>query len=329
MSNGGSQGSGGGGGSGVGTIGGIVQLIQASGSKRRAINPFGAAQRAFATEQQINEIQGRIDTDIRLGNPANQFDLTLLENLLTRRERLERKFKKQVKRKPKIFTRAGIAAGTTFAQLIAAIAGGSRAQRTIAQFASPIFNPPPLPALSGGTSTMPFVVTPTASAPGEFGGFGNLLTSIVTAGGNIASSLLAPRTREPVRLPGFQQASLIPAIPGALGALRGLLPSLGGIGAGAVGGELADSLQNLFRSGGASSLDDTAAFTDPVPGSCRPKAHVKINPCTGKGIWFSPRGTPMLFSGDLATCKRVARVNKRVQKAMPSKHHHHRKAAKR
>lgn len=176
---------------------------------------------------------------------------------------------------------------------------------------------------------MPFTVTagPQGTTGGlDFGGFSGLLQSVITAGGQIGSALLGGGSG-PGFDPRFQQAGfplVAPALGGVARLGSRLFPSLPAIGGGIVGGEIADAFQNLFRSGGASTQDDTAAFTDPVPGACRPKAHLKVNPCTGKEVWFSPRGRPMLFSGDLATCKRVARVNKRVQKAMPSKHHHHR-----
>ena len=166
---------------------------------------------------------------------------------------------------------------------------------------------------------MAFVVTPAASQPSSFGGFGELINNAINVAGDIFGR------RPPMQLqpfPPIQQAGfpLVPAIGGAVGPLlRGVLP---GIGAGAVGGEIADAFQNLFNSGGAASTNDAAAFTDAVPGACRPKAHMKTNPCTGKGTWFTPRGRPLLFSGDLSAAKRVDRVTKRVLKQMPTKHTH-------
>ena len=314
---------------GVGdVVGTIIDLTKKKPRKGQDPLSFGLA--TLRVQEMIATTERKIEQDVRLGNPISDDDLRRLVKLNKRLEGIAVRFERKKKFQPRALIRAGIDLGLTAAQFAALLAPTSRGQKAIAAFSSPIFNPAPLPSASiGGTSTMPFVVTPAATAPGSFGGFGDVINNLITAGGQIGSALLAPK-----RSPGFQQAgfgSLVPAVGGAVGpalrGLRALLPTVGGVGAGAVGGELADAFQNLI-SGGASTLDDSAAFTDPVPGSCRPKAHVKVNPCTGKGIWFAPRGRALLFSGDLATCKRVARVNKRVQKAMPGKHHHHRKAAK-
>jgi len=335
----GGGGSAGGSSSGVGGVGGVIELIVgASKTPRKSQDPFSFGFATLRTQEMINTTERKIAEDVRLGNPVLDSDLRRLVKLNKRLEGISVRFERKKKFQPRALIRAGIDFGLTAAQFAGLLAPTSRGQKAIARFSSPIFNPAPLPAPGiGGTSTMPFLVTPAASEPSTFGGFGDVINSLVRAGGQIGSALLGGNGRDRDldirRATGsnIRQASLVPsAVGGALGpALRGLLPSLGGVGAGAVGGELADAFQNLFTSGGASTLDDTAAFTDAVPGSCRPKAHVKVNPCTGKGVWFSPRGRALLFSGDLATCKRVARVNKRVQKAMPPKHHHHRKAAKR
>ncbi len=166
-----------------------------------------------------------------------------------------------------------------------------------------------LPAQPGGTR-MPFVTTPGfASSPGPFD-FGGLLQSGLNLASSIFSKPQAPATRFPeLSRTGFP----LPALLGAAG--RALLP----VGAGFTGG----IASGFFGDGGAADLDETAAFTDPLPGRCRPKAHVKINPCTGKGVWFTPRGRPLVFSGDMSACKRVDRVAKRLDKARPKRRHHH------
>jgi len=173
-----------------------------------------------------------------------------------------------------------------------------------------------LPTQQGRTA-MPFVTTPSfAPSTGsfDFGGFGGLLQS----GINLASSIISPPQSPATRFPGVQQAGFPLALPAIGAAARRLLPSFG---AGVLGGVAENFLG--FGNGGASTLDETAAFTDPLPGACRPKAHVKINPCTGKGVWFTPRGRPLVFSGDMSACKRVDRVAKRLDKARPKRRHHH------
>lgn len=167
------------------------------------------------------------------------------------------------------------------------------------------------PSAAGGRQ-VPFVTTagPQASAGGfDFGGF---LSGAV----DIARNIFSPPQAPAQRFPGLQ-TSAFPILPTA----RALLPSLG---AGAVGGSLGQGLADFFfESGGASDLDEAAAFTDPVPGRCRPKPHVKTNPCTGKGVWFVPRGRPLVFSGDLSAARRLDRVAKTLDKARPKRRHHH------
>jgi len=147
----------------------------------------------------------------------------------------------------------------------------------------------------------------------DFGGFGG----VVQSGLNLATQILGGGQQRmptgiagPVSFPGNQLLpSIIPAV----------IRSLPAVGAGAAGAGVAEFFGDLFSSGGASSGSSMAAFSDPIPGHCHPKAHAKVNPCTGKETWFTPRGTPLLFSGDLAAVRRVDRVAKRVAKSLPRK----------
>lgn len=281
-------------------------------------DPLGVAKKTLKNQQELFALQQVINAQIAAGGRITLEQSQQQKTLLDQKERLERKFAKQQAKKPQKFIQAGIAAGTTLLELVQQLSFSPAGRRIIAQSASTLFAPPPLESITGGTK-VPFTVTPSfqsSSGPLDFGGFGGIIESVIKAGGQIGSALLAPKQ------PQFQQAAfgLVPQIGGALG--RAILPTLPQIGGGIVGGELADAFQNLF-SGGASTQDDTAAFTDPIPGSCRPKAHVKVNPCTGKGTWFTPRGRPLVFSGDMAACKRVARVSKRLNKALPLRKHGH------
>jgi len=183
---------------------------------------------------------------------------------------------------------------------------------------------------------VPFVTTAgfTPSPGGfDFGGF-------IDAGLRIADRFFPSKAAAPVAFdprfqtfdprfgqdPRFQQASLAgPLIRGGGALLRkpavqGLLGGIGGQG-------LFEGIEDFF-SGGAATESDLASFTDPVPGACRPKAHRKVNPCTGKSVWFTPQGRPLVFSGDLSACRRVSRVAKQLTKGMPrraSAHSHRRK----
>lgn len=164
---------------------------------------------------------------------------------------------------------------------------------------------------------MPFVVTPSGGATTSGFGFGDFFGGIIDIGKRFLSPTVGPGTPfqgTPAAFP------LIPAARALIPAARSLLPAIPAFGGGVVGGLFEDF---LGRTGGASTLDEAAAFTDPVPGSCRPKMHVKTNPCTGKGTWFVPRGRPLVFSGDLSAAKRLDRVAKTLDKARPRRRHHH------
>lgn len=160
---------------------------------------------------------------------------------------------------------------------------------------------------------MPFIATASPGGGGSGFDFGGFLQS----GINLASSFFSKPQAPAQRFPELQTAGF-PLLSRALPAVRRALPA---IGAGFAG----SGLEEFFfgGNGGAGTLDETAAFTDPIPGSCRPKTHVKTNPCTGKGVWFVPRGRPLVFSGDMSACKRVDRVAKRLDKARPKRRHHH------
>lgn len=158
---------------------------------------------------------------------------------------------------------------------------------------------------------MAFVVTPGPQAQSGGFDFGGFLGGALDIAKRFLSPTVGPGTAfpGPVREAGF--GSLIPPV------VRKFGPS---VAAGFAGSGLEEF---FFGSGGASTLDEAAAFTDPVPGRCRPKMHVKTNPCTGKGVWFVPRGRPLVFSGDLSAARRLDRVAKTLDKARPRRRHHH------
>jgi hypothetical protein len=57
----------------------------------------------------------------------------------------------------------------------------------------------------------------------------------------------------------------------------------------------------------------TSAFAPTIAGY-RAKLHVLPNPRTGRPVWFRPVGQPILFSGDVATVKRVKRIAARARR---------------
>lgn len=171
-----------------------------------------------------------------------------------------------------------------------------------------------LPSAQGGQS-MPFITTPGPQAQSGGFDFGGFLGGAV----DIARRFLGPTVGPGTAFPGTPRQAGFPLLAPLARAGSRLLPALPAFGGGVVGGVIED----FFDFGGAGTLDESAAFTDPIPGSCRPKSHVKTNPCSGKKVWFVPRGRPLVFSGDMSACKRVDRVAKRLDKARPKRRHHH------
>lgn len=313
----------GGSGGGVATPVGIGFLIADLAKKPRpGFSPFGISNSILRNTGMQATTQARIDQDIRLGNEPRPADVRRLSRLREQRARLDERQLRVLRQKRRVFKRLGFPALLTAAQLLAMAIARPRGQQIIARFRSPVFAPPPLPTLGttiGGTD-VPFTITPAVAE-----GFGDFFST----GLRVAERFLAPKPQQ-VQFdprqqfdPRFQQASLAGPLLGGAGRLL-QRPLVAGAAGGALGQGLLEGFENLF--GGASTLDDAAAFTDPIPGSCRPKTHLKVNPCTGKSVWFTPRGRPLVFSGDLSACKRVDRVAKRLGKAMPKRHHHHRTA---
>lgn len=345
MSNGGSQQTSGGGGSGaVAPVGaGFVLADIAKGKPRKPFKPIlGIPIDILRNREMQATTQRKIDRQIAADGEANARVLARLEKLKERELLLAAKFERKRARKPRSFLRAGIPLDATLAQIInIALEISGKARRTLKRtlaapftpqgqviidgFHSPAFTPQ-LPPITGGRKVSPFNITPGPSAGGsgfDFGGF-------LDTGLRIAERFLAPKQSQIISErgafdPRFQQASLVPFLSKIPQLLK--RPLIGGAAGGFAGQGLFEGFENLF--GGASTDDDAAAFTDPIPGSCRPKTHLKVNPCTGKSVWFTPRGRPLVFSGDLSACKRVDRVSKRLGKAMPRRrstgHVHHRR----
>lgn len=56
----------------------------------------------------------------------------------------------------------------------------------------------------------------------------------------------------------------------------------------------------------------TSPFRPGMGVSARASMFVLPNPVTGRPVWFGPYGRPMLWSGDLAACRRVSRISGKV-----------------
>ncbi len=99
----------------------------------------------------------------------------------------------------------------------------------------------------------------------------------------------------------------MPALPGGAMPLTGALPSvLGGV----LGGLLGEGAESLFEGGGSCPQ---------LFGQARQTARARqlvmaMNPVTGNPTFFRHVGRPILFSGDLATCRRVNKVAARARR---------------
>lgn len=338
--------------------GGFSGTESISGFETGPADPLAIPRMDFVSAQEQHAVELRINKALISGDQPSAADLAELQAIKDFRTAQERIFQQQQAQFPARFAAFKIPFGTAVANVLRIIGvplpgdpGGAtgRVPSTLPRQVGgggggslPTSRPPPsagaargptgptsggfdpatfikcliqslLPIQFGGRQ-MPFVAT-SSFAPQtgsfDFGGFGGLLQSGLNLASNIFSRPQAPATRFPeLSRTGFPLAPLI----GAAG--RALLP----VGAGFTGGALSSG---FFGDGGAADLDETAAFSDPIPGRCRPKAHVKVNPCTGKGVWFTPRGKPLVFSGDMSACRRVDRVAKRLDKARPKRRHHH------
>ena len=132
------------------------------------------------------------------------------------------------------------------------------------------------------------------------GGGGFDFGGLIETGIGIIGDIFNPQQQQ--RIPGF------PLQPQPQQAPRQLPTDLGGM--------LQEQL-GLGSGGLAQSGCQTVPFNANV-GQRRatPVRFVQANPGTGKPTWFGPLGTPILFSGDLAACRRVERAAKRADKAL-------------
>lgn len=132
---------------------------------------------------------------------------------------------------------------------------------------------------------------------------GSILGSVGTPPfvGSPAPALFSPPALTPPAMPvnGGATMANFPVLPGGSPAIpQGFLSLGGGL---QVGGGDAPA---LFRAG--------------APGTVRAvRSFMVMNPMTGNPVWFKNVGRPILFSGELAACKRVEKVARRARRASP------------
>lgn len=174
----------------------------------------------------------------------------------------------------------------------------------------------PITPISQEVPTMATV--PTTGLGGFFEGLGGIIQASTPLLQTILPAVLGQQ-RQPVFL-GGGPALAGQQIPGVFGdpriaqatAAGALLPTLGGIGAGIIGGGIAD-----FFGGGGGNAN---CITPQVGTTLRLPSRIDVpSPSSKPGslrfVTYKNMGAPVLFRGDLAACKRVRRVGRMVKKA--------------
>lgn len=110
---------------------------------------------------------------------------------------------------------------------------------------------------------------------------------------------------------GFLGAGALPG--GALlgGAAGGLLNSLLGNTPSQSTSTFGIPYMDIAPQGGSAIFEP---FITGGGSGARSHPFIAINPNSGAQVWFKPAGRPVLWSGDLATCRRVNRIARRVRR---------------
>lgn len=143
---------------------------------------------------------------------------------------------------------------------------------------------------------------------------GDVLGTVTQAGATLLPQILQNRAQEQaikqqLKLARFAGGSMS-GVPTALGGAAGLLALLGEQGA----MEAPDLLESLgMATGLEGAIEREAVFYVPTASGVRAVPELQArNPVTGRiNVWRN-MGRPVLYSGDLSTCKRVNRISSRV-----------------
>lgn len=144
---------------------------------------------------------------------------------------------------------------------------------------------------------------------------GDALGTVTQAGAAILPQLLQARAqsqavKSQLRLARFAGGGSMSGVPvgGALGgALMALLGEQGAM-------DSPDLLESLgMATGLEGAIEREATFYVPTPSGVRAVPEIQArNPVTGRVNTWKNMGRPVLYSGDLQTCKRVNRISARV-----------------
>jgi hypothetical protein len=164
----------------------------------------------------------------------------------------------------------------------------------------PVFTPPLLPV----PASQPYGVMPgTINAP-------------IQRGDTMPSFPVTRLQSFPGYSAGFQPVSAIGALAGPIARYAApLMRQLPGLATGLLAGEGIESMMESFAGSGAVGAPGGATpMFRPTVQSARPTAFHVPNPVTGRETWFKPAGHPILWSSDLAACKRVKKIARKVSR---------------
>ena len=105
------------------------------------------------------------------------------------------------------------------------------------------------------------------------------------------------------------------ALPGGASIAR----TLGGLLTGAAGGGIVEGAMQLFGGGGDVALPTAPGaaagtiFRVQGPRLVARRMFQLVNPTTGNVVTYKNVGRPVLYSGDFAACKRVARIARKAK----------------
>ncbi len=191
----------------------------------------------------------------------------------------------------------------------------------------PLFGGPPMglfSSLSGVVSGVGSVLGGVAGAVGQAAA--GLVTPLLNVGVGALNQVVSGAIGGSSGGPG--QVALVSTTTGLVNAspasfsLGGGPPALGAgsfqvgpFGGGAPIPQIGDGVANGgMMSLGQNFIPTRSALTGQVTGA-RAQTHVVQNPVSGAITWFKPAGRPILWSGDLQSCKRVNKIARRARRA--------------
>ncbi len=179
-----------------------------------------------------------------------------------------------------------------------------------------------------GQQVLTGIVNPLIGAVGQnIGAIGGIIPSLIGgfggSSGGPGATVTGPVYGQPYQIPPFAGGPTPQQWPGPAGP-AGYVPP-GWIPAGPGGGvvpAVGVAGPTVMQQFGAEARELAAgSIASPWKTTCggtslAAQNHLQVNPATGAIRWFGPKGKPILWSDDLAACKRVKRVATRAGKVL-------------